>query len=188
MLTNCKSSPTFPAGQLSQISSVISWEPKTITKNLVLSVIARLSLWQLDYKGTLLCSQMATSCSTRQFKGTTLLYFLCSVLITAGDTLQPAENKPAVVRWHASTQIVALRTDHPLTFLVCFLMTLFVYNYVWVLLAGFIIIVFVCVFFSSFVTQFLDPVMYSRLLVVSLFAESVTVTGCFLNSAVENVH
>ena len=32
MLTNCKSSPTFPAGQLSQISSVISWEPKTIKK------------------------------------------------------------------------------------------------------------------------------------------------------------
>ena len=30
ILTNCKSSPTFPAGQLSQISSVISWEPKTI--------------------------------------------------------------------------------------------------------------------------------------------------------------
>ena len=32
ILTNCKSSPKIPAGQLSQISSVISWEPKTIKK------------------------------------------------------------------------------------------------------------------------------------------------------------
>ena len=32
ILTNYKSSPKFPAGQLSQISSVISREPKTIKK------------------------------------------------------------------------------------------------------------------------------------------------------------
>ena len=32
ILTNCKSSPKFSAGQLSQISSVISWEPKTTKK------------------------------------------------------------------------------------------------------------------------------------------------------------
>ena len=32
ILTNCKSSPKFPAGQLSQVSSVISREPKTIKK------------------------------------------------------------------------------------------------------------------------------------------------------------
>ena len=32
ILTNYKSSPKCPAGQLSQISSVISWEPKTIKK------------------------------------------------------------------------------------------------------------------------------------------------------------
>ena len=42
-MTNCNSSPTFLAGQLSQISSVISWEPQTIKKNLVLNKIARLS-------------------------------------------------------------------------------------------------------------------------------------------------
>ena len=32
ILTNYKSSPKCPAGQLSQISSVMSWEPKTIKK------------------------------------------------------------------------------------------------------------------------------------------------------------
>ena len=32
ILKNYKSSTNFPAGQLSQISSVISWEPKTIKK------------------------------------------------------------------------------------------------------------------------------------------------------------
>ena len=34
ILTNYKSSPKCPARQLSQISSVVSWEPKTIKKNL----------------------------------------------------------------------------------------------------------------------------------------------------------
>ena len=32
ILTNCRSSPKIPAGQLSQISYVIPWEPKTIKK------------------------------------------------------------------------------------------------------------------------------------------------------------
>ncbi len=32
ILRNCKTSPKCPAGQLSQISFVISWEPKTIKK------------------------------------------------------------------------------------------------------------------------------------------------------------
>ena len=45
ILTNWKSSPKIPAGPLSQISSVISWEPKTIVR----IMIARLSLWQVDY-------------------------------------------------------------------------------------------------------------------------------------------
>ena len=48
ILTNYKSSTKCPAGQLSQISSVISWEPKTI-KNRVLSPISGLSHWQLVY-------------------------------------------------------------------------------------------------------------------------------------------
>ena len=43
ILTNYKSSPKCPAGQLSQISSVISWELETI-KNLALSMISGFSI------------------------------------------------------------------------------------------------------------------------------------------------
>ena len=49
ILTNYKSSPKFPAGQLSQISSVISWESKTI-KNLALSIISGFSIYIYGYQ------------------------------------------------------------------------------------------------------------------------------------------
>ena len=45
ILTNYKSSQKFPAGQLSQISSVISSEPKNHQKNLVLSMISGFTIY-----------------------------------------------------------------------------------------------------------------------------------------------
>ena len=67
ILANCKSSPKCPAWQLSQISSVISWEPKTIKKKLVRSMIARFTMYGymvatgLKPEGGILCEDLHSS-------------------------------------------------------------------------------------------------------------------------------